>query len=167
MRDRPSASSPGFRRTVENWLDANPELLVLNRLSRAGGRKDWYLITNIDGLDVILARSRPSDCLTVFAQPHLPHRVIAGDPSAAVLALALLEKTDEAVFGQLVDGDPQLRDAFEAVPGDEDWVTEWLSDRPSAPVAFGPYPPFMDPNPAVAIDGLVPNEDGSLTMGVY
>jgi hypothetical protein len=80
---------------------------------------------------------------------------------------SLLEKTDEAVFGQLVDGDPQLRDAFEAVPGDEDWVTEWLSDRPSAPVAFGPYPPFMDPNPAVAIDGLVPNEDGSLTMGVY
>jgi hypothetical protein len=167
MRDRPSASSTGFRRTVEVWLDANPELLVLNRLSRAAGRKDWYLITNVDELDVIVARSRPSDCLTVFSEPQLPHRLIAGDPAAAVLALTTLAETDEAVFGQIVDGDPQLRDAFEAVPGDEAWVTEWLSDRPAAMVAFGPYPPFLDESPAVAIDGLVPGEDGSLTVGVY
>ena len=167
MRERPSASSAGFRRTVENWLEASPELLVLNRLSRAAGRKDWYLITNVDDLDVIIARSRPSDCLTVFSQAYLPHRVIAGDPATAVLALTMLEQTDEAVFGQLVDGDPQLRDAFEAVAGDEDWVTEWLSNRPEALVAFGPYPPFLDPNPVVAIDGLVPNDDGTLAAGVY
>lgn len=167
MRDRPSAFSSRFRRTVETWLDANPELLVLNRLSRSAGRRDWYLITSVDELDLIVARSRPSDCLTVFSKPQLRHRLIAGDPTAAVLALTMLEETEEAVFGQIVEGDPQLRDAFEAVPGDESWVTEWLGDRPSSLVAFGPYPPFLDESPAVAIDGLVPGEDGSLVMGVY
>jgi hypothetical protein len=71
------------------------------------------------------------------------------------------------VFGEIVAGDPELRDAFAAVPGDEAWVEEWIRDRPLSNIAFGPYPPFLSNDPAVAIDGIVPAADGTITPGVY
>jgi hypothetical protein len=51
--------------------------------------------------------------------------------------------------------------------GDEGWVTEWLAERPKEMVAFGSYPPFLHPSPLVALDGLIPNADGSVVNGIY
>ena len=149
------------------WLWDNPELLVLNRLSRAAGRKDWYLIRHVSDLSTVVDRARPSDCLTVFSKPQLRFRGRAGDEAIWTDALGLLTEADETVFGEIVGSDPQLHDAFAAVPGDEEWIEEWLTERPNALVAFGAYPPFLDPDPAIAVDGIIPNADGSVTDGVY
>jgi hypothetical protein len=105
--------------------------------------------------------------LTVFSKPQLPFRGRARDESIWTDALGLLAEAEETVFGEIVESDPQLHDAFAAVPGDEEWIEEWLTERPKALVAFGAYPPFLDPDPAITVDGVIPNADGSITDGVY
>jgi hypothetical protein len=167
VRHRLSATSPEFEKQVSNWLRDNPELLVLNRLNRAAGRKDWYFVRDVSDLSTILDRLRPLDCLTVYSGPQLPYRGTAKDDATWTDALGLFAEAEEAVFGELVESDPQLHRAFEAVPGDEEWVEEWLTERPNAVIVFGPYPPFLDPDPTVALDAVLPNADGSLTGGVY
>jgi hypothetical protein len=170
MRARPSARGEDFQEMVRCWLNGNPELLVLSRINRGGGRKDWYLIRSLADFEAIIQRGRPSDCLTVFSQPQLPYRGRAGDDSIWEAALSLLGEAEESVFGEVIDSDPQLKDAFAAVRGDEDWVEEWLTERPSATVAFGPYPPFLDPDPSIAAEGssrmlTVPSHPESTDQG--
>jgi hypothetical protein len=62
---------------------------------------------------------------------------------------------------------PQLGDAFAAVPGDEAWGGEWIRDHWGQQVAFGAYPPFLSEDHEDAIDGIVPDVDGSIIVGVY
>jgi hypothetical protein len=164
--ERRSAVGRVFRRNVVQWLADDGELLVMKRLTRAAGRKDWFLIHTLDDLDTIVSRSRPADCLTVFSGPQLTHRG-AADEDAIAAALAVVGRNEESVFGEVVAGDPELADAFAAVPGDEEWVEDWIRERWQRNIAFGPYPPFLSNDPAVAIDGIVPDEDGSITPGVY
>jgi hypothetical protein len=155
-----------FRDTVARWLDADTELLVLNRLTRAAGRKDWYLVRSRADLDLVVGGASTSDCLTVFSGNHLGYRLRADD-DALRLALALVERSEESLFGEIVSGEAKLRDAFAAVPGDEGWVEDWIREHWLADIAFGPYPPFLSNDPAMAIDGIVPSADGTVTPGVY
>jgi hypothetical protein len=135
-------------------------------MNRGAGRKDWYLVRGLDDLDVVVGRSGRGDCLTAFSGRHLPHR---GAASADLLAVALdlVMSVEECVFGEVQPGDPELAGSFAAVPGDEGWVAEWFSERQSRPVAFGEYPPFLSADPSVALDGIVPHPDGSVTRGIY
>ena len=160
-----SATSREFREAVQGWLSAHGEVLVLSRLTRSAGRKDWYLLRRPQDLDLLISRSRPSDCLTAFAGRHLPLRGRAED--LAAVALNLVAAVEESVFGELTPDDPELLAAFAAVPGDEGWIAEWLADLQDRDVAFGEYPPFLSPDTAVALDGIVPDADGSVTRGVY
>lgn len=165
VRDALSATSAEFREPVEGWLSAHGEVLLLSRLTRSAGRKDWYLLRRLQDLDVVISRLRPSDCLTAFAGRHLPHRGQAED--LVGVALNLVAAVEESVFGELTPDDPELLAAFAAAPGDEGWVAEWLADRRGRYVAFGEYPPFLSPDTAVALDGIVPDADGTVTRGVY
>jgi hypothetical protein len=167
VRPRLSVRSPEFEKRISEWLRDNPELLVLNRLSRAAGRKDWYLIRHASDLSAVMDRARPSDCLTVFFKPQLSFRGRARDEAIWIDALGVLGEAEEAVFGEIIESDPQLHDAFVAVSGDEEWIEEWLMERPNALIVFGAYPPFLDPDPGIAVDGIIPNADGSITEGVY
>jgi hypothetical protein len=130
------------------------------------GRKDWYLIRSISDLDTVVARAAPSDCLTVFAGRHLPNRGRAGNDLLRT-ALEVVAGNEESVFGEIVRGEPALKDAFAAVHGDEERVQEWIGDRLGRRIAFGTYPPFLSPDPNVAIDGIVPATDGSITVAAY
>jgi hypothetical protein len=164
--DRRSATSDEFRGTIAEWLNRDGELLVLLRLNRAAGRKDWFLIRSLGDLDRVVEGARPSDCLTVFSGHHLPHRRRA-DANAISAAVSLVSSTEESVFGEIDPDEPQLRDAFAAVPGDEEWVEEWIGERPGRAIAFGAYPPFLSEDPKDAVDGIVPTADGLVVVGVY
>ncbi len=61
--------------------------------TRSARRLGWFLIRNMDDLDYVVACARPSDCLTVFAGAHLPHR---GPVDDAMLSLALLQAASVA-----------------------------------------------------------------------
>lgn len=166
MRDALSALSVEFRSSIRSWLDESGEVLVLARLNRAAGRKDWFLLREADDLDIVIARSRPSDCLTAFSGRHLTHRGRADDELLAV-ALNFVMSTEESVFGEIRADGPELADSFAAVPDDEEWVAEWFTERAGRPVAFGEYPPFLSTDPGVAVDGIVPNADGLVVRGIY
>jgi hypothetical protein len=163
---RQSATGDLFRNTIAGWLTAHGELLVLHRPTRAGGLKHWWFIRELDDLDQVVRRARVSDCLTVFSGSYLPYRGLADDELLAE-ALALVGSVDESVFGEMVLDDLMLHDSYEAGPGDEDWIDEWIQNHWSHPIAFGPYPPFLSNNPDAAIDGIVPARDGTVTIGVY
>ena len=143
-----------------------PGLLVLVRMNRGAGRKDWFLVRSLGDLDTTLIRSSTSDCLTVFAGRHLPYRGRADD-ALLERALTLVGSVDESVFGEVVDNDPELVDSFAAVPTDGEWVREWFTERWGRPVAFGEYPPFLSDDPTIAIDGIVPKPDGTVERGIY
>ncbi|HET6833812.1 MAG TPA: hypothetical protein VFH30_08070 [Acidimicrobiales bacterium] len=164
--DARSARGAEFRGTVERWLLSSAELLVLNRMAWGAGRKDWYLIRSLSDLDTVVVRAAPSDCLTVFAGQHLPNRGRAGNDLLRT-ALEVVADNEESVFGEIVRGEPELKDAFAAVPGDEEWVQEWIGDRLGRRIAFGAYPPVLSLDPNVAIDGIVPATDGSITIAAY
>ncbi len=114
----------------------------------------------------MIDRAGTSDCLTVFSGRHLPVRDDADDDLLR-LALDVVASHDECVFGEVVRGDPQLKDAFAPVPGDEEWVAEWMRDRSCRPVALGPYPPFLSDVPEDAIDGIIPGADGPIVVAAY
>jgi hypothetical protein len=161
-----SATSAEFGSVVAAALRDFGEVLVLARMNRGAGRKDWYLLRQAGDLDAVVARNRSGDCLTAFPGAYLPFRGAAEDKFLPV-ALDLVMSVEESVFGELRDGDPELFDSFAAVPGDEGWVAEWFAERQGRQVVFGEYPPFLSDDPSIAIDGIVPQADGSVTRGIY
>lgn len=166
MREALSAKSGEFQSAIAVWLDQHGEVLVLVRLSRAAGNKDWYLLHSLDDLATVITRCRPSDCLTAFAGLYLPHRGRASEQLLAS-ALDLVMSVEESVFGEQQPGDPELLGAIEAEQGDQAWVADWFEERRGRPVAFGEYPPFLSDDTTIAVDGIVPNVDGSVSRGVY
>lgn len=161
-----SARSPEFLNAIERWLAVDTDLLVLNRRTRAAGAKDWFLIRSLTELNAVVTRAQPSDCLTVFAGRQLPHRGLAS-ASLLAAALAVVENNEESVFGEIVPADPRLKDSLAAGASDRDWVEEWIRDRWNHEIAFGPYPPYLSNDPNVAVDGIVPMDDGTVVVGVY
>jgi len=161
-----SASSAEFRSVVDSGLRKFGEVLVLARMNRGAGRKDWYLLRRVGDLEIVVGRNRPADCQTAFPGLYLPCRGAAGD-ELLPLALDLVMSVEESVFGELQDGDPELVDSFAGVPGDEGWVAEWFAERPGRQVVFGEYPPFLSDDPSLAIDAIVPQADGSAAPGIY
>src|SRR5665213_968491 len=113
-----SASSAEFRSVVDSGLRKFGEVLVLARMNRGAGRKDWYLLRRVGDLEIVVGRNRPADCQTAFPGLYLPCRGAAGD-ELLPLALDLVMSVEESVFGELREGDPEFIDSFAAVPGDE------------------------------------------------
>jgi hypothetical protein len=98
MSDPLSATSDEFRSTISGWVNESGEVLLLARLSRAAGRKDWYLVHGLGDLDTVVARSRPSDCLTAFSGRYLPNRAITNEETLA-RALDLVMSVEESLVG--------------------------------------------------------------------
>ena len=168
MTERLSATSDEFHEVVRSWLRANPELLVLGRRNRAAGAKDWYLVRELTDLETVVRRSQPTDCITVFSEPQLTHRRPANDEDTTRRLAALVATSPESLVATVVPGAPELQNVEAFEPGDEDNALAWLVEHPADTVAFGPYPPFLATDASIAIDALVPHEDGSITNnGVY
>lgn len=130
------------------------------------GRKDWYLIRSLSDLDRVIGRGSTSDCLTVFAGRQLPFRGPAGEDLLS-RALEVVARFDESLFGELAGEDVELKDVVVAEPGNGQSVQEWMLDRLGHHIAFGPYPPFHSDDPELAIDGIIPANDGTVTVAAY
>jgi hypothetical protein len=109
VTERLSATSDEFLGVVGSWLRVNPELLVLVRRNRAAGAKDWYLVRDPMDVATVVARSKPTDCLTVFSEPQLIHRTAMGDGNAARKLEALVAKTPESLVARILPGSPELQ----------------------------------------------------------
>lgn len=163
-----SATSKEFRRIVRRWLQSNDELVTLVRLNRSAGMKRWYLVRSLEDLDTVVSRSGPTDCLTVFADPHLPLRGVSGNAEVLEAVWTSFARSPDFLLGEVRAGDPELIDAEDFAPQDHVDVRRWLDEHLDVVVAGGPWPPFLDPDPEVAYDALVPNLDGSLSFdGAY
>lgn len=61
-----SATDPTFLGTLETWLRAQPEILVLFRYSAAAGAKDFEFFSSFEALSSRIRRLPSSTFVTAF-----------------------------------------------------------------------------------------------------
>lgn len=155
---------------VADALVKQPDMVVLHRLTRAAGRRDWYLIERPEQLPDLLRWGRPGDSYTFFLKPQLRIRGRVDDDFAARARAALAEvpdHTDEILVGRLHPGRPLLADV-EGICGPEaDDLTTWLYEHWGEPAVAGRHPPLLSEDPEELINAYVPDERGQVRPGVY
>jgi hypothetical protein len=161
-----SLANPAFLDMIENWLRTRPEILVMIRHSRAGGRKEFEFFSSYDSLIARLGRLPPRTSVVAFREPQLPLRgVVEGE----FITNCLNTLPDNSEFLLLEIPRPECAE----VTG-PDWTAgethaelrEALEGARGHRVAVGPYPPWLDETSAV-IAGVVPDSDGVVRSGVY
>ncbi|MEU0562062.1 hypothetical protein [Dactylosporangium sp. NPDC006015] len=145
------------------------ESVLLHRVAGGAGSRAWYLLRSLADLDHALRAGKPSDSCTVFVRPELSYR---GQASSALLELALAQLVGDAelVFGVLAADGPELRDdmvAWAPAPDAVADLVDWFAEHDGATIAFGPYPPFWSDDPAVNLQGYLPDPDGTIRVGAY
>ena len=160
------ATDPNFLGTLERWFSSLPEMLVLIRYSRAAGRKDFEFFSSFGALSTRIHQLPPSTSITAFKQPQLPLRGVVDEGFIATCLSRvpygsefLVLETEHRAYGKNLwfhwEAGETHRELLEALEGSR-----------GAPVAVGPYPPWLGDTDDV-VSAIVPDEDGQVRLGVY
>ena len=161
-----SSHDPKFRARIAAWIAERQEVVVLIRSSRAAGSKDFEFFTSVDAFNARIQELAPQTCVTVFGSPQLPLRGTVDDDFVRK-ALTLISDGDEFLILGLRPVKYGSVSWYSSVAGEtHSNLLEELLDRLDEPVALGPYPPWIEDADDV-ISAVVPNQDGSITGGVY
>jgi len=162
----PSATDAAFFDTVAGWIAGRGEVLVLIRYSHKAGSKDYEFFQSVDAFRDRLRHLSPRDCVTVFGRRQVPLRGRIDDDFIRRAEALVPEGTEFLIVG------------LEPVQyGNLTWyrytagethaeLRESLAEMRGELVAVGPYPPWLE-NVDDVISALIPNDDGSVSPGVY
>ena len=161
-----SATDSKFLNTLENWLRARPEILVLIGYSHAAGNKDFELFSSFKALSNRIRQLPPRTSITAYRQPQLPLRGVVTESFVASCMSYIPDGSEFLVL-------ETTRRAY----GEKSWfhwtsgeshaeLREALEDSHDVPVAVGLYPPWlMDTDDMIS--AIVPDEHGIVRVGVY
>jgi hypothetical protein len=161
-----SATDSKFLGTLGSWLRSLPEILVLIRYSHAAGNKDFEFFSSFEALWNRIRQLPPSTSIIAFRQPQLPLRGLVDE---AFVASCLSSVPDGSEFLVLETVRRAYREMswFHWVGGETHAeLREALEDARGAPVAVGPYPPWLADTDDV-VSAIVPDENGIVRVGVY
>jgi hypothetical protein len=161
-----SSADRAFLTTVENWIQANGELLVLIRFPYAAGSRSYEFFSSAANLLERMHELPARSSVIVWRKPQLPLRGLVDDsfiqrclreiPGGAEF---LLVETTKRVYGKASwfhDTDGQSHAA----------LLEALEDSRGNAVAVGLHPSWFDDGPD-AITSYVPDEDGVARAAAY
>jgi hypothetical protein len=161
-----SATDPKFFGTLESWLHGLPEILVLLRYSAAAGSKDFEFFSSFAALSNRIRQLPPRTSIIAFRQPQLPLRGVVDEGFIA------------GCLGHVPDGSEFLvLETARRASGKMSWchwiagethaeLGEALEGSRGAPVAVGPYPPWLGDTEDV-VSAIVPDESGMVRIGIY
>jgi len=163
-----STSDPTFISTVQAWIESKKEVFALIRFHASAGAKSFEFFESMDAFKNRLDELQPRSCITVFRDRQLPSRgcvneefiqkASAAIPEGAEFLLVVLEKVTIGRASWFHDAAGVTHDEL---------VEELRHDYCyGKQVAVGHYPPWLDDSDSV-ISAVVPNEDGSVTAGIY
>jgi len=161
-----STTDKEFLTTLKDWLDNQPEIMVLIRYSRAGGNKSFEFYTSFDALSKRLRRLSPGTNVIAYSKPQLPIRGVVDD---SFINKCLLDIPDgkEFLVVETVQRTAGPHSWFHEEEGEtHEELRETLESSRGMPVAVGEFPPWPDGTRDV-ISGFVPDEDGVARTGVY
>jgi hypothetical protein len=161
-----SSTDTEFLNTLESWLNNLSQILVLIRYSAAAGNKDFEFFSSFEDLSKRISQLPPSTYIIAFRQMQLPLRGIVDEAFIASclshipdgLEFLVVETVPRTYGGkssfhhEAGETHAELRDALESLRG--------------SPVAVGFYPPWLADTDDV-VSAIVPDENGSASVGVY
>jgi hypothetical protein len=159
-----SSTDARFLDTLEVWLRASPEILVLIRYSCAAGAKSFEFFDSFNALAQRINQLPPHTSVIAFRQPQLPLRgIVDGEFISRCLGtirdgieFLIVEKgrqRDEASWVyEAGESHSELREALEGSSG--------------RAVAVGEYPPWLETSSDV-ISAVVPDANGITKPGIY
>jgi hypothetical protein len=174
-----SVFDEGVASAVRDELRSVGEVVLLHRLTRAAGRRDWFILEREGDLDAVRALGRPADSLAVFFGRQLPLRGVADDTMRLRVARLLdSEPLDtEIVVAEQRPGDPLLHEdeifwrPSEPHPAWRDDqledVAAWFREHAGVTVVAGVHPPLLSEDPSDLLVAYWPNPDGSVERGIY
>jgi hypothetical protein len=145
------------------------DIVVLQRVNRAAGRKDWFLMADLDDLIEIFDGGEPQDAFTFFLRPELQARGRVSQSFIRQLQFALKgiqENREELLLARVVPRRAILESEGFSPREDMDLIA-WLNERIGELVFAGPHPPLFSTNPSVQVTAVVPDQEGKVTLGVY
>jgi hypothetical protein len=161
-----SATDPEFLGTLESWLRSLPEILVLIRYPAAAGNKDFEFFSSFEALSNRIRQLPPSTSIVAFRQPQLPLRGVV-DESFVANCLGCVPDSSEFLVLETARRANGEKSWFHWVAGETHAeLREALEDSRGAPVAVGPYPPWLADTDDV-VSAIVPDENGMVRGGVY
>jgi hypothetical protein len=164
----PSTDDPVFRSTVERWISDNGEVLAVIRFAGGGGSKSFEFFHSIDAFATRVEGLPSAACVTVLAERQLPLR--------GIVDAEFIGRARSAIR----DGDEWLIVCKERITmGAASWYhdCEGNSNKElevelrneycyGKLVAVGWHPDWLDDSSTV-ITAIVPNSDGTVTIGAY
>lgn len=166
MMGYPSVGDRQFLDTVAGWIAGRGQVLVLIRYSHRAGAKDFEFYDSADAFRDRLRVLMPRDCVTVFGQPQLPLRGRV-DVDLIRRAVALVPDGTEFLVVGLEPVQYGTLSWYPYSAGEtHEELRESLQDLYGEQVAVGPYPAWVEDGKDVT-SAVVPNPDGSVTIGVY
>jgi hypothetical protein len=161
-----STNDAPFRARTAHWIAERQEVLVLIRYSHSAGAKDFEFFGSVEAFDARLRDLPPRTCVTVFGEQQLPLRGRVND-AFIDQALALVPDGTEYVVVGLEQVRAGVCASYPHTSGETSVeLREDLRESRGKLVAVGPYPPWLEDGEEV-VSAVVPNPDGSITVGVY
>jgi len=163
-----STNDPTFISTIQAWIELKKEVFALIQFHASAGSKSFEFFHSVDAFKSRFHELPPRTRITVFRDPQLPLRgcvnedfiqkALAAIPDGAEFLLVALEMITMGKGSWFHDAAGVTHDELvEALRHDYCYGKQ---------VAVGHYPPWLDQNDSV-ISAVVPNEDGSVTTGMY
>jgi len=162
----PSTTDKEFLKSLEHWLRGQSEIMILVRYSRAGGSKSFEFFSSFPALRARLAQLKAETSVTAFRKPQLTLRGRVDDEFIGK-GLSLIPAGSEFL---VLETDPRMATQqwlFHHEAGEStDELQRVLEELRGRLVAIGEYPQWLRDSPDV-ISAYVPNQDGSVKVGVY
>ncbi|HEY6971169.1 MAG TPA: hypothetical protein VJA94_18310 [Candidatus Angelobacter sp.] len=164
--DNTSSTDNHFLAMVEQWLQSQPEILVLICYSHAAGTKSFEFFHSFETLSRRLSQLPPRARVTAFRRRQLPLRGTVDDEFIG----KCLNHIQDGVEFLMVETVPRTAGGtswFHMAAGESHGeLTEALDQSRGQSVAVGSYPPWLADN-ADVISAIVPDEHGNVKPGIY
>lgn len=165
---RLSTDEPAFRSTVERWISDNGEVLAVIRFAGGAGSKSFEFFQSIGAFVARVEGLPAAACVTVLAERQLPLRGIVDDEFIGRARNAIRDGDEWLVVCQeritvgaaswYHDCEGNSNEELEAELRDEYCYGKL--------VAVGWHPDWLEDSSTV-ITAIVPNADGTVTVGAY
>ncbi len=155
-----------FLETIESWCRGQKEVLALVRFRCGAGSREYRLFSSYSALLELIRASPAGACITIFRNPKLPLRGTVDERFIKTCLAAIPEGAEYLIF-----------ETVETVAGKHSWyhygsgeshaqLKDDLEQSLGLPVVVG-YHPSMFVDPTEAVDGIVPDADGTVKAGPY
>ena len=162
----PSVYSSTFQEACKQWLEEQGEVLALFCFSRAAGSRSYEFFTDYLALQERIAQLPPSTCVTVWEDRQLTLRGIVDQVFIARALEQIPDKTDWLLTGleRVVYGKSSWyrNDSGRPLAELEAELPDYMGER----IALGVCPPWAE-HGGKEVSAIIPNEDGTVTVGVY